>query len=82
VGRWINPNFPPGARGYIYQMRCTSGNVYPAAGLVLSVPPAAHTLEINLEPSEASGRFLEHRRGRAADRVPEWVRERLADSGL
>ena len=28
VGRWINPNFPPGARGYIYQMRCESGNVY------------------------------------------------------
>jgi hypothetical protein len=28
VGRWINPDFPPGANGYIYQMRCTLGNVY------------------------------------------------------
>ncbi len=28
VGRWINPDFPPDTRGYIYQMRCTSGNVY------------------------------------------------------
>ena len=28
MGRWINPNFPPGANGYIYQMRCTGGNVY------------------------------------------------------
>jgi hypothetical protein len=28
IGRWINPDFPPGASGYIYQMRCTGGNVY------------------------------------------------------
>lgn len=28
IGRWINPEFPPGSRGYIYQMRCASGNVY------------------------------------------------------
>lgn len=28
VGRWINPEFPPGARGYIYQMHCAEGNVY------------------------------------------------------
>jgi hypothetical protein len=28
LGRWLNPSFPPGARGYIYQMRCSSGNVY------------------------------------------------------
>ncbi len=28
VGRWINPDFPPGAQGFIYQMRCVSGNVY------------------------------------------------------
>jgi hypothetical protein len=28
IGRWINPDFPPGAQGYIYQMRCVSGNVY------------------------------------------------------
>jgi hypothetical protein len=28
IGRWINPEFPPGVNGYIYQMRCVSGNVY------------------------------------------------------
>ncbi|HVR46213.1 MAG TPA: hypothetical protein VMT95_06215 [Candidatus Binatia bacterium] len=28
MGHWIAPDFPPEARGYIYQMRCTSGNIY------------------------------------------------------
>ncbi len=28
IGPWIDPSFPPGARGYIYQMRCQSGNLY------------------------------------------------------
>ncbi|HVN69921.1 MAG TPA: hypothetical protein VMU38_09785 [Candidatus Binatia bacterium] len=28
IGRWINPEFPPGATGYIYQMHCISGNIY------------------------------------------------------
>lgn len=28
LGPWISPDFPPGARGYAYQMRCTSGNIY------------------------------------------------------
>ena len=28
VGPWVNPDFPSGARGYIYQMRCIEGNVY------------------------------------------------------
>lgn len=28
VGRWLNPDFPPEIHGYIYQMRCISGNVY------------------------------------------------------
>lgn len=28
MGRWIEPDFPAGARGYIYQMRCLSGNIY------------------------------------------------------
>ncbi|MGA9274207.1 MAG: hypothetical protein WBV67_12030, partial [Candidatus Cybelea sp.] len=28
LGRWLNPEFPPEVRGYIYQMRCSSGNVY------------------------------------------------------
>ncbi|MBV8198750.1 MAG: hypothetical protein JO263_11480 [Candidatus Eremiobacteraeota bacterium] len=28
LGPWIEQDFPPGARGYVYQMRCVSGNVY------------------------------------------------------
>ncbi|MBV9232619.1 MAG: hypothetical protein JO030_01140 [Candidatus Eremiobacteraeota bacterium] len=28
LGPWIEPDFPPGARGYVYQMRCVSGNIY------------------------------------------------------
>jgi hypothetical protein len=28
IGPWVAPDFPAGARGYIYQMRCVSGNIY------------------------------------------------------
>jgi hypothetical protein len=28
VGRWLNPDFPAGTNGYIYQARCAEGNVY------------------------------------------------------
>lgn len=28
IGDWLNPSFPTGTRGYIYQMRCVEGNVY------------------------------------------------------
>lgn len=28
IGDWLNPAFPSGERGYIYQMRCVEGNVY------------------------------------------------------
>ncbi len=28
LGPWVAADFPPGARGYAYQMRCTSGNIY------------------------------------------------------
>jgi hypothetical protein len=28
IGPWISSDFPPGARGYAYQMRCVSGNIY------------------------------------------------------
>ena len=28
LGPWIAPDFPPGARGYAFQMRCSSGNIY------------------------------------------------------
>ncbi len=28
IGDWLNPTFPTGTRGYIYQMHCIEGNVY------------------------------------------------------
>jgi hypothetical protein len=28
LGPWIEPDFPPGASGYIYKMRCTDGDIY------------------------------------------------------
>ncbi|MGC9993476.1 MAG: hypothetical protein ABSD52_13935 [Candidatus Cybelea sp.] len=28
IGPWADPSFPPGARGYIYQMLCQSGKIY------------------------------------------------------
>jgi hypothetical protein len=28
LGPWISPDFPPGARGYAYQMLCSSGKIY------------------------------------------------------
>jgi NAD-dependent deacetylase len=56
----------------------TSGNVYPAAGFVQEARAAgAHTLELNLEPSEGATLFAEKRYGPATDLVPAWVEEVL-----
>ena len=53
----------------------TSGNVYPAAGFVLDVRSAgrAHTVELNLEPSEGASLFHERRHGPATTLVPAYV---------
>lgn len=57
----------------------TSGAVYPAAGFVqLARAYGAHTLELNLVPSEGRSYFHEARHGRAGDVVPAWVEEQLA----
>jgi len=57
----------------------TSGNVYPAAGFVAMVRHMgrAHTLELNLDPSEGSLMFHETRHGPASLLVPEFVDEVL-----
>ncbi|SMX24565.1 NAD-dependent deacylase [Boseongicola aestuarii] len=56
----------------------TSGQVYPAAGFVAKAARAgAATLEINLEPSDVSGLFDDHRHGSASEIVPIWVDEVL-----
>lgn len=56
----------------------TSGNVYPAAGFVQDVRSRgrAHTVELNLEPSEGASLFAERIHGPATEIVPAYV-ERL-----
>lgn len=60
----------------------TSGNVYPAAGFVADVRRAgrAHTVELNLEPSESASLFAERIHGPASDVVPAYV-SRLLNGG-
>jgi len=55
----------------------TSGSVYPAAGFVAEARAAgAHTVELNLEPSEGASLFAEAFYGLATEVVPAYV-ERL-----
>lgn len=59
----------------------TSGNVYPAAGFVVEAAKAgAHTVELNLEPSECATLFAETVHGPATTVVPEFV-EKLLQTG-
>jgi len=59
----------------------TSGNVYPAAGFVqLAAHAGAHTVELNLEPSEVVSQFAETHFGKASDTVPDWV-DRMLERG-
>jgi NAD-dependent deacetylase len=52
----------------------TSGNVYPAAGFVAEARAAgAHTVELNLEPSEGRRLFAEAIHGPATAVVPAYV---------
>lgn len=54
----------------------TSGEVYPAAGFVLHVRryrPRAHTIELNLEPTDNKALFHEHIYGPATKVVPPYV---------
>ncbi|MBI1245814.1 MAG: NAD-dependent protein deacylase [Alphaproteobacteria bacterium] len=52
----------------------TSGNVYPAAGLVeIAREAGARTVELNLEPSAGASLFDETRYGKASEIVPVFV---------
>jgi NAD-dependent deacetylase len=52
----------------------TSGNVYPAAGFVAEARAnGAHTVELNLEPSEGRSLFSEAANGPATTLVPAYV---------
>ena len=59
----------------------TSGNVYPAAGFVeVANQAGAHSVEINLEPSQVQSRFAEHIYGKAGQVLPEFVDELLTQT--
>jgi NAD-dependent deacetylase len=52
----------------------TSGNVYPASGFVaLASEAGAHTVELNLEPSEGASYFAEASHGPATRIVPAYI---------
>ena len=56
----------------------TSGTVYPAAGFVAEARAAgAHTVELNLEPSEGRSLFAEAMHGPATEIVPAYVQKLL-----
>jgi len=59
----------------------TSGSVYPAAGFVAMVRALghAHTVELNLEPSEGRSLFRETIYGRATEIVPAYVEKLLEE---
>lgn len=57
----------------------TSGTVYPAAGFVMEARSAgAHTVELNLEPSEGASMFAEAIHGPATEVVPAYVDKLLS----
>jgi NAD-dependent deacetylase len=57
----------------------TSGNVYPASAFVeLARAAGAHTVELNLEPSQGAALFAEARHGPASAVVPAYVETLLA----
>ncbi len=59
----------------------TSGNVYPAAGFVEGAREAgAHTVELNLEPSDGARKFHDAIHGPATEVVPAYVDQLLSDS--
>lgn len=59
----------------------TSGAVYPAAGFIQEIKHIgmAHTVELNLEPSEGSMFFDETRYGKASEVVPAFVKALLGE---
>lgn len=61
----------------------TSGQVYPAAGFVAELRRArrAHTVELNLDPSEGYSLFAEALYGPATEIVPAYVDSLLRDNG-
>ncbi|WP_147196971.1 Sir2 family NAD+-dependent deacetylase [Pantoea sp. MBD-2R] len=60
----------------------TSGHVYPAAGFVHEAKlQGAHTVELNLEPSQVGSEFEEKEYGLASEVVPKFVHQLLEKVG-
>jgi len=60
----------------------TSGHVYPAAGFVHEAKlQGAHTIELNLEPSQVGSEFEEKEYGLASEVVPKFVQDLLKKIG-
>ena len=61
----------------------TSGAVYPAAGFVEAVRSSgrAHSVELNLEPSDRHSAFAERIYGPASEAVPSFVERLLSEPG-
>ncbi len=58
----------------------TSGCVYPAAGFVHEAAShGAHTIELNLEPSDLSDQFNERRYGKASQLIPALVQALISN---
>lgn len=56
----------------------TSGNVYPAAGFVQTAAGyGAHTVELNLEPTDGHSLFTERHYGNASKLVPHYFQQLL-----
>jgi NAD-dependent deacetylase len=55
----------------------TSGQVYPAAGFVAELQGRAHTVELNLQPTDAASVFDEAIHGPATEVVPRFVEDLL-----
>lgn len=67
------------ARATIFISVGTSGHVYPAAGFVHEARlHGAHTVELNLEPSQGGSEFIETHYGKASVVVPAYVHGLLA----
>lgn len=59
----------------------TSGHVYPAAGFVHEAKlQGAHTVELNLEPSQVGSEFQEKEYGLASEVVPKFVQRLLQET--
>lgn len=61
----------------------TSGSVYPAAGFVnLARKAGAHTVELNLEPSDGVIQFHEAHQGKATEVVPRYVDHLMHEAAI